>query len=253
MDGREILKIESVCLRRECLLEGSSFSLTLDEGENVVIFGPEDSGINSLCPIIARLEDEFEGEIFFKGRSIESFDYFEAHKYRTALGYLQRDYGLINNMSVEENIKLPLRYHSKLTGHEIGEKVNSLIQELNLTHCRTERPVALSAAETLRTAYARAIALDPTLMLVEHSLAGQCLLNTQAFMNHLKFWAAEKHRATIFVTFDPERFVDFSNRFIMLYRGAAVFSGTRDEFLEADNEYLLQYRISSHEGPMKII
>jgi ABC-type transporter Mla maintaining outer membrane lipid asymmetry ATPase subunit MlaF len=156
-------------------------------------------------------------------------------------------------MSVEENVQLPLRYHSRLSTAGVNAKVDRLIGELGLDHCRTQRPVSLSSAETLRTAYARAIALDPELMLVEHALEGQCLLNAQVFMNHLKFWAAEKHRATIIVTYEPERFVDFSNRFIMLYRGRVVFSGNRDEFLELDNEYLLQYRISSTEGPMTII
>jgi lipopolysaccharide export system ATP-binding protein len=113
--------------------------------------------------------------------------------------------------------------------------------------------VDLTNAEILKTAYARAIALDPDLLLVEHALERQCLLDAQVFMKSLKEWALRDDKSVLIVTYEPERYVDFIDRFIMLYEGRIVFSGSREDFLAERNEYLHQYRASSMEGPMKVL
>ncbi len=248
----ELLRFEDVVLARGTVpVNTAGFSLA--RGENLVIFGQEQSGTGLVCPLIAGAEEEFEGEIFYEGISIESFDYLERHSYRKKLGYLQMDYGLINNMSVEENISLPLKYHSRLSSREIRELIDGFIERLHLGHCRNLRPVDLSRAETLKTAFARAIALDPELLLIEHALEGQCLIDVQVFMRNLKEWALRSDKSVLIVTYEPERFVEYSDCFIMLYEGKIVFSGSREDFLAEKNDYLRQYRASSEEGPMVII
>ncbi|HSV96403.1 MAG TPA: ATP-binding cassette domain-containing protein [Spirochaetota bacterium] len=252
MNREELLRVESVSLTDAGGAACGDVSFSMTRGENLVIFGPEDSGAEVVCPLIAGTVISFDGEIFFKGRSVESYDYVERHNYRKELGYLQKNYGLINNMSVEENIELPLRYHSRLSSGEIGSLVNRLIGELGLEHCRALRPVSLSGSETLRTAYCRSIALDPDLLLIEHALEGQCLLNSRQFLRALGRWCQRDDRSVIIVTYEPGPFVDFSDRFIMLYEGNIVFSGSRGDFLARQNDYLDQYMRSSLDGPMKV-
>ncbi len=146
MQGEELLRVESICFTDGSGATCRDVSFSLARGENLVIFGPEGSGAEVVCPLIAGTVISFEGDIFFKGRSVESYDYFERHTYRKELGYLQRSYGLINNMSAEENIALPLRYHSRMTSTEIDAHIDRLINELGLGHCRGLRPVALSGS-----------------------------------------------------------------------------------------------------------
>lgn len=252
MDREDLLSVRSLCFADEGGAACRDVSFSLARGENLVIFGPEGAGAEVICPLIAGTVVSFEGEIFFKGRSVESYDYVERHNYRKELGYLQKNYGLINNMSAEENVALPLRYHSRLSSGEIDAHIDRLIGELGLEHCRSLRPVSLTGSETLRTAYCRAIALDPDLLLIEHALEGQCLLNSQQFLKALGRWCRRDDRSVIVVTYEPERFVDFSDRFMMLYEGNIVFSGSRDDFLARRNEYLDQYMRSSLDGPMKV-
>ncbi len=249
----EILRLENVSHLNTALGDLQNVSFSLDRGENLVIFGPENSGTETICPVIAGLEDNFIGEVFYRGRPIKPFDYFEKLNYRKELGYLQKNYGLISNMTVEENIALPLQYHSKLTADEVKKQVDFFIKDLNLERCRNLRPVSITAGETLKTAFCRAIALDPLVLLVEHSLENQCLLNAQRYLDTLKKWARQHHKSVIFVTYEPERFVDLSDRFIMLYEGRVVFAGTRNDFVAESNDYLVQYRRSSIEGPMKVL
>jgi ABC-type transporter Mla maintaining outer membrane lipid asymmetry ATPase subunit MlaF len=252
MENDEILKLDSILFYRDGQLSLNDISMSVKKGENLVIFGPENSGAEIICELIALTEDKFGGEIYYKGKAIKSFDYVEKHNYRKELGYLQKSYGLINNMSVEENISLPLRYHSELSMSAIKLMVDGLIDQMHLGYCKNLRPVDLSGAEILKTVYIRAIALDPDLLLIEHVLEGQCLFNSQTFLNKLKNWALQEDKSVIITTYEPERFIDFSNRFIMLYNGDIVFMGNRDEFINKDNDYLRQYMNSSLEGPMKI-
>jgi len=252
MHGEELLRGESRCFTDGSGAACRDVSFSLARGENLVIFGPEGSGAEVVCPLIAGTVISFEGDIYFKGRSVESYDYFERHTYRKELGYLQRSYGLINNMSAEENIALPLRYHSRMTSAEIDAHIDRLIEELGLGHCRGLRPVALSGSETRRTAYGRAVALEPDLLLIAHALEGQCLLNSQPFLRALGRWCSRDDRSVIIVTYEPERFVDFADRFIMLYDGNIVFSGSRADFIERRNDYLDQYMRSSIDGPMRV-
>lgn len=253
MERDDLLRVESIDYADESGAACRGVSFSLDRGENLVIFGPEGSGAEIICPLIAGTVVSFDGEIFFKGRSVESYDYFERHTYRKELGYLQRSYGLINNMSVEENIALPLRYHSRMSSSEIDSHIDRLIDELGLGHCRGLRPVALSWSETLRTAYGRSVALDPDLLLIEHALEGQCLFNSQHFLSALGHRCLRDDRSIIIVTYEPERFVDYSDRFMMLYEGSIVFSGSRSDFIERQNDYLDQYMRSAPDGPMRAV
>ncbi|HPA73934.1 MAG TPA: ATP-binding cassette domain-containing protein [Spirochaetota bacterium] len=253
MEQRECLKFDDVTCFGESSISLVDVTFSLLESENLVIFGPENSGTSLICPLIAGARTDFEGTISYRGRNIKEFDFIEMHNYRTSLGYLQAGYGLINNMSVEENISLPLKYHSELDGAAMAARVNELIAELKLDHCRNLRPVDLLRSETLKTAYARAIALDPALILLEHALETQCLINTQTYLTCVRKRTFCQGCSVIVVTNEPERYADFADTFLMLYNGNIVFHGDRGAFLEQKNPYLKQYMQASLQGPMRIL
>ena len=253
MDPRECLKFDDVTCQGENSISLVDVSFSIVESENIVIFGPENSGISLICPLIAGAVADFEGIVSYRGRTIKEYDFIEMHNYRTRLGYLQAGYGLINNMSVEENIALPLKYHSRLDTAAVASKVGEIIAELRLEHCRNLRPVDLLKSESLKTAYGRAIALDPDLILLEHALETQCLINAQTYLNSLRKRSFCQGCTVIVVTYEPERYADFADTFMMIYNGNIVFRGHRDEFLEQKNPYLKQYMQASLQGPMRIL
>jgi phospholipid/cholesterol/gamma-HCH transport system ATP-binding protein len=249
----ELLKLENITYKSEKYESLSNVSFSVKKGESVVIFGPEDSGIEILCPIIAGLINGYQGDILYKGKSVKSMDYLETHAYRKQLGYVQRDYGLISNMSVLENISLPLKYHSNLSSLEIEEFVDKHIKGMNLTHCRNRRPVNLTRSERLKTAFLRSIILSPDLLLLEHPIDGQCIFNVQAFFQALKTALLMKAKSAIFITYHPKLFIDLVDRFIMLNKGNIVYSGSRADFSLTHNHYLQQFLNNLPNGPMAVI
>lgn len=246
------LRLDNISYMKDLHSTLRSISLDLEQGRNIVFFGLENSGIDKICPILSSALLDFDGDVIFKGQSLKNANYVQRNIIRRDMVYLQRGYGLISNMSVEENISLPLRYHSRFTSSEIAERVDALIEEMGLDIYRDMRPVDLHQSEQLKTAYARAVALDPSLLLCEHPLDSQCVLNISAVLASLRRWAESDVKSVIVVTFMPRIFTEIGDRFIMLYHGEVVFDGDRDDFRGSENPYLRQYLSYSTEGPMAI-
>lgn len=252
MDNK-LLQLEQVSLSSDNLAPLHNIFFSLKAGENAIIFGPENSGVESMVALVLDLNESFEGSIYYRGKNIKEFDYSGRLGYRKELGYVHGNYGLISNMTVEENISLPLQYHTTLSQKDIKHNVDRLIFDLNLDYCKKLRPVDLSKSEVLRTLYARAIVMDPRLLIIEHALEGQSPLNIQSFLLNLRERAGRHDVSVLIATFEPEKFIDFSNRFIMLFAGKIVFDGTREEFVYSENRYLMQYRTVNQDGPMAIL
>jgi polar amino acid transport system ATP-binding protein len=246
-----LIEFINVSCDSDDMLEGVSFAV--NPGENVLFFWVEGSGLKIITPLILSVEGLFDGDILYRGKVIRSFDYLEKLSYKNEIGYVHGDYGLISNMNVEQNISLRLEYYSEYSTSDIKEITERLMRELGIIHKRKARPVELTSSQIFRTAYGRAVAHDPDLLIIEHAFVGQSPLNIRSFMDVLKKRAENPDKSVLFVTYEPQKFVDFADTFHMLYGGRLVFSGNRREFLESDNPYLVQYRNTSLTGPMDIV
>ncbi len=248
-----LFDIQNVTYRPNNFLVFDKVSLSIELGEDVIVFGPEGSGSGGLFDLIVQTGVDFEGEILFKGKSIREFDYLGKFNYKKDVGYVHGDYGLISNMTVEQNIGLPLEYHSSLTGPEVKKLVDKMVYEMNLDHCKKLRPIDLTRSEILRTNFARALILDPDMLYIENALEDHCPLNIKSLLDYLKERVTRPRKTMILITFFPENFIDLASTFIMFFNGRIVFKGNRDEFLNSDNPYLVQYKTNSISGPMVIL
>ncbi len=230
----------------------AGLSVTLGEGENAVFFGVEGSGITTITPLLLGVESRYGGEILFRGEPVGSLDYLGRLRYLNRIGYLHGDYGLLSNMTVERNISLRLEYYSDYSPEEIRSITTRLMTDLHILDCRAARPVELTRSQILRTAYARAVAHDPDLLVIEFALIDQSPLDISSFMEVMRSRTSNPGKSVIFMTYEPQKFVDFTDAFHMLYQGRIVFSGTRDDFFKSDNPFLVQYRDVSLRGPMDI-
>lgn len=248
----ELISCRNLSCEFNLFLSLKNLTFSLSPGENAVIFGAENSGIDLLCSVISGVQP-FTGDLFYRGRNTVDIPAEERTRLRRDVVYMQRNFGLISNMTVEENIALPLRYHSPLSSREIDDHVESIIADLHLDYCRDMRPIHLKPSELLKAAYGRAIALDPPLLLVEHPLEGQCLINTKTFIEQLLSRCGDPDRSVVIVTYEPLRFLEFADRFIMLDYGKIVFDGDRSRMENPDNEFARQFLGFSGDGPMQIL
>lgn len=246
-----LIEFSNVSCAADEPLEGVSFAIAL--GENAVFFGVEGSGLKTLSPLMIGLDESYKGEVRYKGAPTRGLDYLAKLRHKNEIGYLHGEYGLISNMSVEQNIALRLEYFSEYSPEEIREMTGRMMRELHIYDKRAARPIDLSGSQILRTAYGRAAVNDPDLLIMEHALVGHSALDLRSFMDVLSARTGSPEKTVIFITHDPQKFVDFADTFHMLYKGRIVFSGTRRDFLGSDNPYLVQFRTVSLSGPMDIL
>ena len=253
LKNEKLIQLKKVGLSTSKLDALSEISFYTYAGENIVFFGTENTGLEKLFPLILGFEEDFYGDVFFKRKNIREFNYVETFNYRTAVGYVHRDFGLVSNMTVEMNIKLPLEYHSKYSDVEINLLTNDILSTYHLLKCKDLRPVDLTHSEMLRTAFGRATALDPDILFMEHAFEGQSPLNVKSIMINIEKRASRKDKSMIFITYSPQKFLDIADTFIMLYEGKIVFRGKKEDYINSDNPYLVQFKNESLEGPMDIL
>ena len=248
-----ILDVQNVTYALNGITLLNNISFSLKGGDNLLVFGPESSGITSLFDLIIRAETGYQGDVLYKGESLKSLDYFGQLMHKKDIGYVHGDYGLLSNMTVEQNISLPLEYHSKMTAADIKKHTGKIIYDLNLDHCKKLRPFDLTRSEILKTAFARSIVMDPDLLYIEQAFEDQCPLNIKTMMDILTERSKLPDKSLVIITYYPQNFIDISDSFIMFFNGRIVFQGLKDDFLNSDNPYLIQYKNNSIEGPMVIL
>ncbi len=148
------------------------FDLTLDWGTIVAVVGDENSGVGELGKYVMGLARPDDGAALVFGAAIADLDYYQKLVFRRRLGYLQTGDGLLQNLSLRGNLTLPLAYASDHRLAEVTGRVEELIEHFGLQHVADLRPAAANEEDRRRTAVARAVALDPELLVLEAPFDG---------------------------------------------------------------------------------
>lgn len=226
-------------------------SFTLEKGQNLVILGPEGAGKNMVLDILIGKAFPDSGEVYVDGKKLTRMEGRDLAEYRKKLGYLSYNFGLINNLSVQENILLPLRYHTNYNEETLQEIAIDFLARYHLIVKRNMRPQFLTYNEALRLIFIRALIRNPDLILMDNALGGQCPLGLAKFMELAEGDIEKHHGSFILASFDPGQFYRYADRFMLLYNGEIVFDGTPEELKTTDNPFVRQYLYHPLEGPMK--
>lgn len=149
-----------------------TFALEVLPHESVVVVGDENSGVDSLAAIALGLEPAVIGTALVFGTDITTLSRVDQLAFRRRLGYLPAGDGLLSNLSLRDNIRLPLRFGSNFKPDEIEGRVEVILALLRLTRAAQERPAQANEEQRRRAALGRALAFDPELVLLEQPFVG---------------------------------------------------------------------------------
>ena len=228
----------------------SKLNFTLEKGENLVILGPEGCGKDLILDLLIGKRAPDTGTVRVNNEIIHDKDQDSLETYRSKVGYVSFNYGLINNLTVLENILLPLRYHTRMSEEDLIEKAMTFLLKYRIDHKSNQRPQMLTYNETLRIAFIRALITDPELLLLDNALGGQCPLGLAKFMELAHVDIEAHHGSFILATFEAGYFYNYADRFMLLYKGENVFDGPVEELTAAANPYVRQYLYDRLKGPM---
>jgi phospholipid/cholesterol/gamma-HCH transport system ATP-binding protein len=212
-------------------------SLTIDGGETVAIIGESGCGKTVLLKTMIRLFKPDKGNVIFDGRDLSELTYFELAQIRTRYGFVFQQAALFDSMTIGENIAFPLTQHSNKTKKEIKEIVKNLLNEVGLSEQIINRkPAELSGGMRKRVGFARALALEPEIILYDEPTTGLDPIMSNV-INELIINAHKNHNVTsILVTHDIKSVLKVASRVIMLYPLAKLNRGEKQIIFDGDIE-----------------
>jgi putative ABC transport system ATP-binding protein len=203
----------------------SGVHLEMHKGEYVSINGPSGCGKSTLLAILGLLDSPSEGTYVLNGRPVEGLKLGERARIRNReIGFIFQAFNLIGDLTVYENVELPLTYRG-MPSSERKERVHQALERVGMSHRMKHYPSQLSGGQQQRVAVARALAGDPSILLADEPTGNLDSANGEAVMELLK----ELHRggATIcMVTHDP-RYARHADRSVHLFDGRVVEEGAQ--------------------------
>jgi putative ABC transport system ATP-binding protein len=198
----------------------SNIHLTIDRGEYVAIAGPSGCGKSTLLSILGLLDSPTSGTYLLNGRPVQDLAVGERARIRNReIGFVFQSFNLIGDLSVFENVELPLSYRGIPAG-ERASRVKTALERVGMGHRAGHLPGQLSGGQQQRVAVARALVGQPNVLLADEPTGNLDSRNGEAVMDLLR----ELHRggATIcMVTHDP-RFTRYADRAVHLFDGRVV-------------------------------
>ncbi|MEI7189300.1 ABC transporter ATP-binding protein [Dickeya dianthicola] len=210
----------------------SKINLSIHSGEYVSIAGPSGCGKSTLLSIMGLLDTPTEGRYRLNGTDVERIGRREMARLRNReIGFIFQSFNLISDLTIAENVALPLTYRNDLSRSEQKERVIQALEKVNMSHRVRHYPSQLSGGQQQRVAVARAIVGKPSLLLADEPTGNLDSANAEAVMNILD----ELHQdgATIcIVTHDP-RSAMRAQRTIVLSDGQVVADGENGQLRQA--------------------
>jgi lipopolysaccharide export system ATP-binding protein len=164
-----ILRAENLIKKYKNRVVVNNVSVQVAQGEIVGLLGPNGAGKTTTFYMTVGLIKPNEGQIFLDDKNITQLPMFQRAK--LGVGYLAQEASVFRKLSVEENIMAPLEMRN-MTKVQRKEKVEQLLEEFSLTHVRKNLGMVLSGGERRRTEIARALAVDPSFVLLDEPFAG---------------------------------------------------------------------------------
>ena len=202
-------------------------NLEIESGELVALLGPSGCGKTTLLRIIAGLETPDAGQILFHGE-----DATDRHVREREVGFVFQHYALFRHMTVFENIAFGLRVRPKATrpsGSEISERVHRLLQLVQLDWLADRYPTQLSGGQRQRIALARALAVEPKVLLLDEPFGALDAKVRKDLRRWLRRLHDELHVTSVFVTHDQEEALEVADRVVVLNAGQVEQIGSPAE------------------------
>jgi len=199
-------------------------SLEIESGEFLTLVGPSGSGKTTLLQLIGCLDQPTSGKVWINGQDVGRLSRNQRAEIRqSTIGFIFQFYALIPTLSAYENVEMPLLL-GKIGAAERRERVMHLLEAVGLADRVDHRPDQLSGGEQQRTAVARALATNPTMVLADEPTANLDTANGQQVMEIMLRLNHETGVTFVFATHDP-RVIKYARRVITLRDGIVVANG----------------------------
>ena len=216
-------------------------SLTVVRGETLTVLGRSGTGKSVLLKLIIGLENSDAGSICIQGQEIVDLGLNEMNRLRIKMGFLFQHAALYDSLTVEQNVAFPLERHTKMPPSERSDRVKELLRSVGMEQDLNKMPGDISGGMQKRVGLARALALQPEILLLDEPTAGLDPI-TSGEIDDLVLKLQEEHALTsIVVTHDLHSARAIADRVALLDKGNVVMEGSFEELAESNDAFVREF------------
>jgi len=225
-------------------------SLEVEPLERVVIMGQSGSGKSTILRLLLGILRPTAGSVFFKQFDISRLPRRKLQQIRTQIGMVYQYSALLSSRNVRDNIALPLEELTKKSRDEIDQIVDEKLDMVGMLEAKYQMPSELSGGMRKRVSLARALVMDPELLLFDEPSAGLDPV-ISSVIDELIISLTETSKVTsIIVTHEMDSAFRVATKMAMLYQGEIIEAGTPEQFRQSQNPVVAQFLSGSTEGPI---
>lgn len=225
-------------------------SVDVERGESLVIVGGSGQGKSVTLKHIIGLMKPDRGHVIVLGQDLCCMKPVALNQFRRHFGMAFQEGALFDSMSVFENVAFPLRRNTKMTEKEIRARVQGCLEQVHLTGVDQKRPSELSGGMRRRVGFARAISLQPDILLFDEPTTGLDPVISDVIAELIREMDRTLSVTTVTITHDMKVAFKIADRVAMLYNGHIIEEGTPEEFQRSSDPIVQQFIEGRAEGPL---
>jgi phospholipid/cholesterol/gamma-HCH transport system ATP-binding protein len=229
-----------------CVLDHVSFDVP--SGTACCVLGRSGTGKSVTLKHIVGLMKPDSGNVLVFGEDVPSLSRRDLARVRKGIGFLFQNAALFDSISVGENVAFPMRRHTTLSEGDIRDRVQQKLESVGLGNEANKMPADLSGGMRKRAGLARAMALDPKLLLVDEPSAGLDPITADEIDQLLLHLKQEQHTTLVVVTHNIPSARTIGDELLMLHEGHILARGTADALSQNDNEIVRAFMRSTGSG-----
>ncbi|WP_430010741.1 ABC transporter ATP-binding protein [Marinomonas lutimaris] len=244
------IKVQNVSFSRGERSIYENVSLTIPRGKITAVMGPSGTGKTTLLRLIAAQLAPDSGKILVDGQDVHALSRSELYKVRKKMGMLFQSGALFSDMTVAENIAFPMEEHTKYDAKKIADIVADKLYSVGLRGAVNLMPSELSGGMARRVALARAIALDPELVMYDEPFTGQDPISKGVLVKLIRQLNDSAHITSVLVSHDVEESLSIADHVCILAGGRVIAEGSADEIRASDDPEVKQFLNGEPDGPV---
>jgi len=248
--NRVLIDINALHYRRGGRLLFAGIDLAVERGEVVAIMGPSGTGKTTLLRLIGGQLSPQSGRVEVAGQRVDALSRRALYRLRRGMGVLFQSGALFTDLSCFDNVAFPLREHTELPEALIRIIVLMKLEAVGLRGARDLYPAQLSGGMARRVSLARALALDPEIILYDEPFAGQDPISMGALMKLIRQLNDALGLTSVIVSHDVDETLSIADRVYVLSDGQIIESGTPEALRQSNSAWVRQFIDAQPDGPV---
>ena len=250
LNTEALIEVKNLSFNRGERVIYDDISLQIRRGQITAIMGPSGTGKTTLLRLIGGQLVPDQGEVLLDGQNIARMSRAELFAARARMGMLFQSGALFTDMSVYENVAFPIRAHTKLPENLIAEMVALKLESVGLRGAEQMMPSELSGGMNRRVALARAIALDPELIMYDEPFAGQDPIVMGVLSRLIRSLREALNLTTIIVSHDVAETLSIADYIYVVAEGKIQGQGSPAELKQHASPFVRQFLTGAIDGPV---